>query len=180
MNYNNKLFFDLYNLAHKSPFFDWVFSFFAIYFPIFVLIFALLFLLMHHDILASKNSFKIFSQKIKEIFFVSLSVFLAWISSIFLKIIFHTPRPFTEFSNVAPFIRPTDYSFPSGHAALFTAVSVAIFLYHKKIGYIFMFFAFFICISRIIIGVHFPIDILGGILIGFFISYILIKSFRKI
>ncbi len=38
---------------------------------------------------------------------------------------------------------------------------------------IFIFFAFIIGLARIIAGVHFPIDILGGFLFGGLIAYFL-------
>ena len=139
---------------------------------------AVVFLLSHHDVLNIKNKFQDSIHKWKEVFFVSLSVFLAWLSSILLKIIFHSPRPFIEFPNIIPLFRPTDYAFPSGHSTFFMAVAVAILLYHKKIGYIFIIFAILIGVSRVIAGVHFPVDIIGGYILGFLISYFLIKSFK--
>jgi len=173
---NNSIFFILYNLSHQSPLFDWLIIFFSQYFQYFVILFAIVFLLLHHDILKNKNEKLI--QKLKEIFFVSLSVFVAWMSSVILKIIFHTPRPFIKFQDIVPLFRPTDYAFHSGHSTFFMAVAVAIFLYHKKMGYLFIFFALLIGISRIIAGVHYPIDIMAGYVFGGFISYLLIKSFK--
>ena len=41
-----------------------------------------------------------------------------------------------------------------------------------------MFFALLIGVARIIAGVHFPIDILGGFIIGFIVAYF-IKKFSK-
>jgi undecaprenyl-diphosphatase len=63
------------------------------------------------------------------------------------------------------------YSFPSGHATFFMALAVSIFLSHKKAGYLFMFFALLIGIARIIAGVHFPVDILGGFVIGALVAF---------
>jgi undecaprenyl-diphosphatase len=177
---NNTIFFDLFNLAHKSAFFDNLVVFFAEYFPYLVILLAIIFLLSHHDVLTSKNKFKDSIHKWKEILFVSLSIILAWISSILLKIVFHVSRPFIVFPNIVPLFRETDFSFPSGHATFFMAVAVAIFLYHKKMGYLFIFFAVLIGVARVIAGVHFPIDILGGYLVGFIISYLLIKLSKKI
>jgi undecaprenyl-diphosphatase len=175
---NNLIFFNLYSLAHQSIFFNNVVIFFAVYFQYVVILLAIIFLLSHHNVLNTKNELQDRIKKWKEIFFVSLSVFLAWISSIFLKIIFHTPRPFLEFPNIIPLFKPTDYAFPSGHSTFFMAVAVAIFLYHKKMGYIFIIFAVLIGISRVIAGVHFPIDIIGGYILGCIISYSLIKLFK--
>ena len=177
---NKTIFFDLFNLAHKSAFFDGVVIFFAEYFPYLVMLLAIIFLLSHHDVLTSKNKFKENIHKWKEILFVSLSIIIAWISSILLKIVFLVPRPFIEFPNIVPLFKETDFSFPSGHATFFMAVAVAIFLYHKKMGYLFLLFAILIGVARVIAGVHFPADILGGYLIGFIISYLLIKLSKKI
>lgn len=176
---NNQIFFALYSLAHQSRLGDFLIVFFAQYFPYLVILLAIIFLFFHHEIFSAQKPFHTLTERWKEIFFVSLSVFVAWIFGIFLKIIFALPRPFIEFSNVLPLLRPTDFSFPSGHAALFMAIAVAIFLYQKKAGYWFMFFTLLIGVARIIAGVHFPIDILGGYLVGSVISYLLIKSYKK-
>ncbi len=71
-------------------------------------------------------------------------------------------------------------SFPSGHATLFSALAVAIYVVHKKVGYVFMFFALIIGLSRIVAGVHFPVDILAGFAIGTAISFTINKYFYKI
>lgn len=58
-------------------------------------------------------------------------------------------------------------SFPSDHAAVFLALSYAIYLVARGPGLIALGYAFFmICLPRLYIGVHYPTDILGGILIG--------------
>ena len=185
---NDKIFFFFYNLAHHSAFWDWFFSFTAQDFPRIVIALAIFFLLFHHEILSikrdtqnekTKEAILKLKQKWKEIFFVSLSVFIAWISAILLKLVFQVPRPFLALKDVMPLFQPTDYSFPSGHSALFMAIAVAIFMYHKENGYVFFVFALMIGFARIIAGVHYPLDILGGYLIGGFISYLLIKLFSK-
>ena len=153
--------------------------FFAQYFPYLVILLAIIFLLFHHEVFDKSKPFKALVQKWKEIFFISLSVLIAWFFALILKIVIHTPRPFISLHNIVPLLRPTDFSFPSGHSAFFMALAVAIFLCHKKAGYLFFIFALIIGISRIIIGVHYPLDILGGYLFGGLISYLLIKSFKK-
>ena len=176
---NDIIFFFFYNFAHKSFFFDSMAVFFAQYFPYLVILLAVIFLLFHHEVFAKDKPFKALVQKWKEIFYISLSVLIAWLFAIILKLIFHIPRPFVEFPNVVPLLKPVDFSFPSGHSAFFMGLAVAIFLCHKKAGYLFAVFALLIGISRIIIGVHYPFDILGGYLFGGLISYLLIKSYKK-
>ena len=84
-----------------------------------------------------------------------------------------------QFENVKALFYPTDFSFPSGHSTLFMAIAVAIFLCHKKVGCWFVLFAFLIGVARIMAGVHFPVDILGGFLFGAIISYILVKLIKN-
>lgn len=61
-------------------------------------------------------------------------------------------------------------SFPSGHTAFFFALATVIYLHHKKIGIVFLFLSLIIGISRIFVGVHWPTDILVGIIAGVFIG----------
>lgn len=177
---NNSIFFFFYSLAHQSKFFDQMIVFFAVYFPYVVIILAGLFLLFYHEVFKAENPFQVFLQKKKEIFLIFFSSILAWILSFILKFLFHTPRPFDIFTQVRPLLSETGYAFPSGHATFFMALAVSIFLTHKKAGYVFMFFALLVGIARIIAGVHFPIDILGGFILGGGVSYLVAYFVEKI
>jgi undecaprenyl-diphosphatase len=75
-------------------------------------------------------------------------------------------RPF-EAWQAAPLIPETlGNSFPSGHAAFFFALATVLFFHNKKWGAWFLFFAVINGVSRIVAGVHWPIDVAGGALIG--------------
>jgi undecaprenyl-diphosphatase len=138
-----------------------------------------IFLLFHHEVLRAENPYRVFWQKKKEILSAFFAGILAYILASILKIFIHLPRPFDAFSNVHALIPETGFSFPSGHATFFMALAVSIFFYHKKAGYWFMFFALLIGLARIIAGVHFPVDILGGFILGgvvvFLVKYLLPK-----
>lgn len=68
--------------------------------------------------------------------------------------------------------RPTDYSFPSGHtAASFVAVSALFFAGEKKLWKPALVLAVLIAFSRLYLYVHYPTDILGGILVGIICGY---------
>lgn len=155
---NDTIFFFLYNLAYQSKIFDGIIIFFAVYFLYIVIVLALLFL------------FRVFNWK--EFILICVSGGFAWIFAKILKILIHTPRPFDIFSQVHSLFLETGYAFPSGHTAVASAIAFALFFINKKIGYIFIFFTLIIGIARIIAGVHFPIDILGGFILGGIVSYL--------
>ncbi|MCI2049751.1 MAG: phosphatase PAP2 family protein [Lachnospiraceae bacterium] len=66
----------------------------------------------------------------------------------------------------------TDYSFPSGHTLASFAAATVIFRMDRKGGAAAYLLAFLIAFSRLYLYVHFPSDILGGILIGLLIGHL--------
>ena len=177
---NNLIFLKLYDLAHQSASFDSLVIFFAKYFPYLVIVLAGIFLLIHHDVITSKNPFRVFALRWKEISLVFFSGISAWVIANIIKIIIQAPRPYLVFENIIPLLQKTDFSFPSGHATFYMALATALCFSHKKVGYIFMFFAILIGLTRVISGVHFPIDILGGYILGILVAYLVNFLYNKI
>ena len=163
---NNQIFFFFYNLAHQTSIFDNIVIFFAVYFVYILILLAFLFLIFFHKIFPSEDPLREFLNKWKEFILLFLSGGSAWVLAKILKILIHTLRPFEIFSQVQPLFSETGYAFPSGHTAVAFAVAFAIFFTNKKAGYVFMFCALLVGLSRITGGVHFPIDILGGFFLG--------------
>ena len=65
--------------------------------------------------------------------------------------------------------KPHDFSFPSGHSTCSIAASAALFAtLPKKAGIPLLVLAILICLSRLYVGVHYPTDVLAGVLIGLF------------
>ncbi len=176
----NTLFFTLYSLAHQSPVIDRIIVFFAVLFPYIVILSAGIFLLVHHKIFPSANPIKEFMEKWKAVIFVFFSGALSWLVAEVLKISIQSPRPFIKFTEVHSLMPETGFAFPSQHATFFAAIAVALFFTHKKAGYIFMFFALCIGLARVIAGVHFPIDILAGFVLGALVSIILRRVMYRV
>jgi len=111
---------------------------------------------------------KIFPPKI---FLVYVIAFGAWVLAGLIKLLIHAPRPFVLLSDVTNLIPESGYAFPSGHATFFMAFAVAVFLLEKKAGYVLMAAAVLIGIARVVVGVHFPGDVLGGFALGALFAY---------
>ena len=79
-------------------------------------------------------------------------------------------RPYEAFNNLSILVhRESDYSFPSGHSAICFSVAMVIFmLMPKKYGIPALIIAFLIAFSRLYVGVHYPSDVIVGIIIGTF------------
>lgn len=66
--------------------------------------------------------------------------------------------------------RPISYSFPSGHTSSSFAVAGVLSMYFHQYRIIFMAVAFLIALSRLYLYVHYPTDVIGGIIIGILCS----------
>lgn len=93
--------------------------------------------------------------------------FFAWFLASLIKDLVPTLRPFQINNNpTLVIIPPLDSAFPSAHSAAAFAMAVTVWLHNKRWGSVFLFTALAIGIARIIGNVHFPLDILGGALLG--------------
>ncbi len=75
-------------------------------------------------------------------------------------------RPTVEMGSIIVGELKTDYSFPSGHATIAYAMAVVLSSYEPRLKWIFYALAFAIAVSRVYIGVHYPIDIIAGGVLG--------------
>jgi undecaprenyl-diphosphatase len=92
-----------------------------------------------------------------------------------IKTAYYTPRPYvTNHLPTYVTILPTDSSFPSGHTMLAFALSTIIFLHfkNKKLGVIAFLVAILVGLGRILANVHYPIDVISGLILGVTIGVI--------
>lgn len=95
-------------------------------------------------------------------------------TNLFIKIVIARPRPYADETG---FFYPlwqmmgahteSDKSFPSGHTTAAFASMVPVFLLGKKrVSWTALIFAFLMGLSRIYLVVHYPSDVLGGLIVG--------------
>lgn len=73
---------------------------------------------------------------------------------------------------------PVDYSFPSGHTMNGFTAALTLFFYNKKWGTVALILAAVIAFSRLYHFVHFPTDVLAGIVIGVVSAVVMQKIFQ--
>lgn len=74
--------------------------------------------------------------------------------------------------------RPTDFSFPSGHTLSSFAAASVIFHANTGMGIAAIVLASLIAFSRLYLYVHYPSDILAGMILGIFIGAAVIWFFK--
>lgn len=112
-----------------------------------------------------------------------VSLLIAGGIAVLLKNMFMEPRPFMTLSNVHLLVSENDpNSFPSGHTTSTVAVlGVLIFKYKDKLlRAILIICCFLVAFSRIYCGVHYPLDVVTGAIIGTVVSYLIYSHDDKI
>lgn len=106
----------------------------------------------------------------------------ALVTNVCLKNLIARPRPYTQIPGLEILIDPQkDWSFPSGHTtASFAAACSYMRGSPKKIyGVPAIVLALLIAFSRLYVGVHYPSDVLGGLIIGVTGSWIVYYLYRR-
>lgn len=155
---NDLIFYFFNRLSGQSPVEDWLTVFFAEYFAyiLVVLLIALLYFWKTPR-----------HEKARELILALAALVLArGILTEIIRFFYHHPRPFVALQSVHLLFIETSWSFPSGHAAFFFALSTILYFYHRRLGITFFILSTAMGIARIMAGVHYPFDILGGAIVG--------------
>ena len=176
------IFYAIYGLAHRIPFVDWLGIFFAQYFPYIVVVLFIFAVLRQ----AAEWRHRLF-----DFFSAALSLLLArGVVTEIIRFFIRRPRPF-DVVDVTPLIgAPESAAFPSGHASLLFALAFSILFFQgdqwsrgkkERVGALFCAAALLVGAARVFAGVHWPLDIAGGMAVGLlsaFVVHLLLPKFH--
>jgi len=173
--FDSLIFFQINNLAFNYAWLDVLAMFFAVYI-IYILPGVLLVFLI-------KN----FKKYIKPVMGAALSAVLGGGLVLIANLVFYRARPFAveDVNLLLPHL--SNSSFPSFHTTTLFALSFFLYLYGKsnnqrllrELGCAFLGISFLVGISRVFVGVHWPADIVAGIILGGLCGWIVYKFFNN-
>jgi len=107
---------------------------------------------------------------------VALSIGLALclvMGNVILKSLVARPRPYDVYGEIELLIEKlSDFSFPSGHTYSAFCGATILYFMNRKIGYAAFAFAVLTAFSRLYLFVHYPTDVLAGIVMGVAVAFL--------
>jgi undecaprenyl-diphosphatase len=122
------------------------------------------------------------SKAIMKQFFIIVAVLIfVLIVSQGLKALIFRERPFVTHPSIEKLSEAGSSSFPSGHTleAFALATALSLMFSRKKIVIPVFIWAMLVAYSRMALGVHYPSDVLAGIIIGTFIGWMIPWIFQR-
>ncbi|MBI2019700.1 phosphatase PAP2 family protein [Candidatus Daviesbacteria bacterium] len=160
---NVSLFFQIYNLNGQNANIDKLMVFVTDY------LIHLLFILSF--IVSWKG--KILDRKAFLIMLISFPIAVILIKII--HIFIYEPRPWVTFNLIPLADNHFDASFPSRHATLSAVIAFSYLYFGSKWAAPFLIAMLLIGFSRIYVGVHYPLDILGGFVVAGLAIFIAVR-----
>jgi len=96
-----------------------------------------------------------------------------------IRFFYYRPRPFLNYPVNQLLNHDISGSFPSGHMTFVFPLIAFIFFENKKIGVVFGILGILMGLARIAAGVHYPLDILAGMLLGILSAWLVDNIIRK-
>ena len=116
------------------------------------------------------------------VFIAVIAMALSSLSVLIINSLYARPRPFEILEEATLiFYEPTDPSFPSNAAAAVFAICLSIWPLNKKLSLLMIISGFLMVISRTAAGVHYPSDVIAGIIIATVITFLVnyLSTFAK-
>ena len=112
------------------------------------------------------------------VLYTTLSVIIALLVNVVIHAVYYHPRPFVSHDVHQLVPHTADSSFVSDHSVLVFSIAFVFLLRGEKLKYVALIWAVLVGISRMYVGVHYPLDILGAAFLTFITSGLVMQSTR--
>ncbi|MCU4966310.1 undecaprenyl-diphosphatase [Bacillus toyonensis] len=112
------------------------------------------------------------------VLYTTLSVMIALLVNVFIHAVYYHPRPFIAHDVHQLVPHAENSSFVSDHSVLVFSIAFVFMLRGEKLKYIALIWAVLVGISRLYVGVHFPLDVIGAAVITIITSSLLLQNKR--
>ncbi|MDF2503132.1 phosphatase PAP2 family protein [Clostridium sp.] len=161
---NMEIFRLINNLANKNMILDTIMIFFSKYVPyIFMIVVAMVFI---SGIMSRNLDYR---KMAVNTFFISV---INLILSFIIGNIYYTNRPFVDNKVNLLFPHIKDASFPSDHAMGTMSIALGLSKYNNLLSITLTVLSIIVGFSRIYVGHHYPMDVIGAYIIVFITNYI--------
>ncbi|MDP3999079.1 MAG: phosphatase PAP2 family protein [bacterium] len=169
---DQSIFLFIHGLAEKNRFLDWAGILLADYLAYFLILGAVYFIFVQKE---WRRRYYIFS-------FTLLTLVLSrGLLTEIIRYFYYRPRPFIALDFTPLINHDTAAAFPSGHAAVYFALALSVFyLINRTWGWWFLAAALLMGLARVFVGVHWPLDILGGLVVALISFFVVKRLFRGI
>ena len=111
-------------------------------------------------------------QILKAFIFTSIAILISQCISH----VYYHPRPFVMEVGRTLIYHAPNGSFPSDHMLIFSSIAFSyLFSTQRKLGIFLLIMAWLVAWSRVYLGVHFPLDMLGAFLLAFALNFFGLK-----
>ena len=111
-------------------------------------------------------------QILKAFIFTSIAILISQCISH----VYYHPRPFVMEVGRTLIYHAPNGSFPSDHMLIFSSIAFSyLFSAQRKLGIFLLIMAWLVAWSRVYLGVHFPLDMLGAFLLAFALNFFGLK-----
>ena len=111
-------------------------------------------------------------QILKAFIFTSIAILISQCISH----VYYHPRPFVMEVGRTLIYHAPNGSFPSDHMLIFSSIAFSyLFSAQRKLGIFLLIMAWLVAWSRVYLGVHFPLDMLGAFLMAFALNFFGLK-----
>ncbi len=119
-----------------------------------------------------------FANKKSEALYAGYAATFAIAINQIINLFYYHARPFMDDLGKTLILHKADNSFPSDHTTFVMSIAMMLVTFEstRKVGVVALLLALWCGLSRVYLGVHYPFDILGAVVVAFISAYVISLS----